>query len=613
MKQKISTSKSVKKEFMSEKLRIGGKEYELSKKTTISVIDGCIDFQLVAEIEDPANSKIGDFVRISEVGFRCYGITFPTTLPERTIIFPDDPSEDVSIWLDGFQMDTVFSGFITFHKGWLHLQGKITIDWIPRRFVKIELWKQYGPQTVDPRHWVFRNLEEIQKWGSSNVHQGNIEVVGDRIPDIIGTCINLEKLTLNLLMGRIPSGFQALHALRILHLRGDNCSKLPAEVYQLCNLNSLSVKVGIKDLSPQIKEMTGLNNLDLSSNNLESIPDEVGSLKNLTSLNLGDNLLKKLPESIGTLPMLEYLDLERNAFQALPESLQHIRRVDIEHRFKKLYMDTRYHSNNPQPINPLLYNLSGTPDLQWAVDAGIQKHGLQSYKAAIDAEARIALQIIIGDPSRGNETGNSRIGGSPDLPSGIGYPKTEDQHWTFLAQIDLDEIAVLQDFMPRHGLLAFFCEDTLHGLESESPMRGNVRVFHFQKDHLCRYTFPDDARFVQEDLAGKGYPEFMASAKRVVSLPYLYSDKNRLSTEGKKLLELKKTTSSPSTKVSEKSYIRPVTMANTTISTDMSFLRMNLPKKSPQKPLAENIMTGWCSCLLLTIVNWDLCLETREP
>lgn len=58
--------------------------------------------------------------------------------------------------------------------------------------------------------------------------------------------------------------------------------------------------------------------LDLSSNSLKSIPQDIGILSKLTVLNLSNNKLESLPESIKNLSSLSNIDLRRNLFNEVP-------------------------------------------------------------------------------------------------------------------------------------------------------------------------------------------------------------------------------------------------------------------------------------------------------
>ena len=61
-----------------------------------------------------------------------------------------------------------------------------------------------------------------------------------------------------------------------------------------------------------------------------------------------------------------------------------------------------------------------------------------------------------GEPGIG-DTGRSRVGGGPDLPEGIEWPRCDGAfHWNFLAQVNLGELPAFHEDMPKNGLLSFF-------------------------------------------------------------------------------------------------------------------------------------------------------------
>ena len=46
-------------------------------------------------------------------------------------------------------------------------------------------------------------------------------------------------------------------------------------------------------------QVSSIETLDVSSNTIESVPEEVRQLQSLVALNLGDNTLRALPEALG--------------------------------------------------------------------------------------------------------------------------------------------------------------------------------------------------------------------------------------------------------------------------------------------------------------------------
>lgn len=88
-------------------------------------------------------------------------------------------------------------------------------------------------------------------------------------------------------------------AVRRLSLNRQKLTRIPAEVFELENLEEL----------------------DLSRNKIREIPPAIGQLKKLRILRVQKNQIETLPEEIGRLRRLEFLDVSRNPLLRLPESL----------------------------------------------------------------------------------------------------------------------------------------------------------------------------------------------------------------------------------------------------------------------------------------------------
>ena len=65
-------------------------------------------------------------------------------------------------------------------------------------------------------------------------------------------------------------------------------------------------------LPPEIGNLKNLERLALPGNKLTTLPHEIGNLKNLEVLGLVDNQLTTLPPEIGKLTKLEWLGLSNN-------------------------------------------------------------------------------------------------------------------------------------------------------------------------------------------------------------------------------------------------------------------------------------------------------------
>lgn len=85
---------------------------------------------------------------------------------------------------------------------------------------------------------------------------------------------------------------------------------------------------------------------------------------------------------------------------------------------------------------------------------------MQEFESSIVSKARDAITIETTIPEDYSSIGSSRFGGFPDLPSPDSFPETNGAYWIFLAQINLAEIAPINDYLPRGGLLSFFVDST---------------------------------------------------------------------------------------------------------------------------------------------------------
>ena len=93
----------------------------------------------------------------------------------------------------------------------------------------------------------------------------------------------------------VPAEIWQLTSLELLHLSGNQLTRVPAEVGQLTSLTMLGLGDNqLTTVPAEIGQLTSLTTLHLEGNQLTSVPAEIGQLTSLTVLYLGWNKLTRV-------------------------------------------------------------------------------------------------------------------------------------------------------------------------------------------------------------------------------------------------------------------------------------------------------------------------------
>lgn len=111
-----------------------------------------------------------------------------------------------------------------------------------------------------------------------------------------------------------------------LDLSGQQMVSLPSEVFRLKKLKSLFLNDNkFKRLPDSFGQLKALMWLDVSNNKLVEVPVTIGDLQNLSVLNVSNNCLSKIPKQIKQLRNLTSLDLSNNRIVSLPKEISHLK------------------------------------------------------------------------------------------------------------------------------------------------------------------------------------------------------------------------------------------------------------------------------------------------
>ena len=163
-------------------------------------------------------------------------------------------------------------------------------------------------------------LSQLQSLQTLNVNFCLLE----SLPEDLGSCTSLVSLEVqDNCLEHLPNLIGNLNSLAALDFGQNNLQTLPDSMRCLGNLQELQLnnnKLSFSSTSA-LTSLAKLEYLDLSFNQIESLPNDLERLSSLNHLNLSNNSLEVLPSSICSLSSLVVLKLSHNRLSALPEHI----------------------------------------------------------------------------------------------------------------------------------------------------------------------------------------------------------------------------------------------------------------------------------------------------
>ncbi|KAK3102193.1 hypothetical protein FSP39_009514 [Pinctada imbricata] len=190
---------------------------------------------------------------------------------------------------------------------------------------KINL-KHTNITTLPPEIVYCQELEEILLWGNK------IETLPETLPELL----KLKTLALNYrdfckLADQYMESFINKGQIKSEHI--------PRIVFMLPALQSMDLECTKINNLPETTNL-GLQELNLSRNFLQVLPDSVYTLNHLTLLNLSDNQFSNLPNEVGNLKTLVKLRVAKNQLTQLPITigkLKNLKELDAsDNKLKRL-------------------------------------------------------------------------------------------------------------------------------------------------------------------------------------------------------------------------------------------------------------------------------------
>ncbi|XP_054886159.1 leucine-rich repeat-containing protein 18 [Poeciliopsis prolifica] len=145
---------------------------------------------------------------------------------------------------------------------------------------------------------------------------------------------------------------------------------IPRFLLKRCDVDELDLSRNqIQKLPETMGTFATLTWLDLHSNKLESVPESIGSLIRLTHLNLANNCLTSpgLPSSLGFLSNLKSLNLGLNQLDALPSTLERLEFLQELALFDNHFTEVPEFVSNLQ--NLIKLNLERNPCMEAQVES----------------------------------------------------------------------------------------------------------------------------------------------------------------------------------------------------------------------------------------------------
>ncbi|GGH64026.1 uncharacterized protein YwqG [Filimonas zeae] len=492
--------------------------YELDGSLNIQINGEAPDYEnhpdILNDYEDGKVYLRFSFKQIYEAGVPTGQFTYQNSRDDTYIS---------SLWKSGFYYSLDLNGKVTLKEGWLGIEGYMANTYGEERY-PIQVAVRIPQEALDWSKYTFAKLEELDTAPATMVTRLSLtDPPADAVDAALRPLTELENLLVYFKNGKsfteIPKAIRKLKRLKQLTLSGiGNVTHIPEWIGDLKALEELHISGSkAEGMHPYILQLPLLKRLYLHNNQLGSIAP--GLPETLERLVLDNNQLSTVPASWVTHKNLKSLNIQNNPLEHLPAGIENIARLDLETEKKMALLDYTYKGADGKGTvtwNNSIYEAQQHPDLQQILNAQTS-----ALLPTVQPQARAAVGFYTVAEDDYARTGQHRFGGLPDLPTGVGYPfftthDGEEKAWQFIAQINCADVAPLQQYLPRTGILYFFIKDQ----EQSDPL-----VMYYDGD-IATLQSARELTITEEDVYDQNgvYAPWMADTAKYPSIPHAWNN-----------------------------------------------------------------------------------------
>ena len=444
---------------------------------------------------------------------------------------------------EGFHYSMSYFGKITFQDGWIAYNGYLKPSYHDTPVYPVKIYKKFDYSKLNWREYYFSSMKETEGMADDVIQYLKLEKIeSEKFPDKILKFRALKNLhfgnyqdyynNTKAPLNNIPDAIGELSELQGLGIINCTISKLPESLGNLKKLENINVmNCQLKGFPDSIFQLPKLKYIFADNNKITSLP-EVITAKKLSAISLDNNQLETLPEALAKLPKLNSLKIDNNPLKSLPVTFNKVKGLEMNIKDKRRLLDFEYRGADGKGViqwdNSIFFAEPNHP-LLGPIEEIITKNKLTKFQSDLLALGKKTIGFKQKQAENYEQIGNTRFGGMPDLPKSIEYPTFKYDYdgctykYEFIAQINCEEIAHLQDYLPRTGVLYFFLSSLQFFGVKDIFKLAQVLYFEGENHELISGKTLNFSNEDYYEMVGEGcYEAMQVSVDEMVTFPYFY-------------------------------------------------------------------------------------------